>query len=146
MNTVFVVFLTQNIFWQFLTAFILSDSSFSFFLTVQFATFRSSTFFTLFHRNDRPLELKRPSTIILDHWLWLKWLSALAQDHPLLIGPSTLRTVYFGSLGPSTFDLIRTQHVQTFDDIDRFWPSIRHIYCSNGNKHMCGCLLTYIFI
>ena len=63
--------------------------------------------------HDRPVWLKRPSTIFLDCPLWLKWPFSLAQDRPLLDGPSTFarlinsRAVYFHPFGPSTLDPTR---------------------------------------
>ena len=64
---------------------------------VQFETFGPSSL-TLLNRpfyawsyliHDRPLWLKRLSTIVLDRPLWLKWPSSLAQDRSLLDRPST---------------------------------------------------------
>ena len=56
---------------------------------------------TLTH--DRPLWLKRPSTILLERPFWLKWPSSLAQDRPLLDRLSTLDQIrlYFSSQSPN---------------------------------------------
>ena len=102
MNTVFVVFLTQNIFWQFLTAF---NESLSYFRTVHF-------------HSSWPFSLR-----LLDRRLFsLSFIEMTVHYHP---GSLTLAqmTVRFGSRS-STFD--RTVHFKDcllwLIGTVHFWP------------------------
>ena len=132
---------------------ILSDRPHWHFWTVHFdSTKGPSTFgrMTVFVTLDRPLWLKRPSTIVLHRPLWLKWPYSLAQDRPLLNGPSNftlLGQTLWNDPFKIVFKIVKKSRDQSFNQ-GSFCTgeSLIAIFCSDGWRSRVRNDLAAIFL